>query len=104
MKKVLTVIISAIAFGLIAGLCFVGINVFAVKTGIINNNAIVNEIESLAPNEGETKTITETETQVTEKPHTSNYSYYDSIPDLITDVMPTVVSITHLQKFRQDGY
>ena len=104
MKKVITVIISAIAFGLIAGLCFVGINVFAVKTGIVNNNAIVNGIESLSPTQEETKAIVETETQTTQKPRTSNYSYYDSIPDLISDVMPTVVSITNMQKFRQNGY
>ena len=40
MKKVLTVIISAIAFGLIAGLVMVGVSVFSTKLGIINNNAI----------------------------------------------------------------
>ena len=44
MKKVLTVIISAIAFGLIAGLVYVGVLVFATKTGVVKDNAIVKSI------------------------------------------------------------
>ena len=50
MKKVLTVIISGIAIGLIAGLVMLGVNIFAVKTGIIANNAIVSGIENLDKN------------------------------------------------------
>ena len=105
MKKVLTVIISAIAFGLIAGLVFVGVNIFSVKTGIINNNPVVSGIE----NATEETTAAEVAEVEKEKPSTTrqysyNSGYYDDIPDLISDVMPTVVSITNMQKFRQNGY
>lgn len=104
MKKILTVIISAIAFGLIAGLCFVGINVYATKSGILPNNAIVNEIESLTPTIEESEIIAETESSTSKRSYSYNSNYYDSLPDLINDVMPTVVSITNMQKFRQNGY
>lgn len=102
MKKVLTVIISAISFGLIAGLIMVGVNIFSVKSGIMPNNYITNEIENIAPTEAETETIPAESTNKYTESH--NYSYYDDIPDLINDVMPTVVSITNMQKFRQNGY
>ena len=107
MKKVLTVIISAISFGLIAGLVIVGVNVFSVKTGIISNNAIVSEIENLAPSEAESVEETlesNVREETTQRSHTYNSNYYNDIPDLISDVMPTVVSITNMQKFRQNGY
>lgn len=107
MKKVLTVIVSAIAFGLIAGLVMVGINIFSVKSGLVSNNAIVNEVEKYSNNIGETTETTEQNTNNSQTPRTynyNNYSYYDTLPELITDVMPTVVSITNMQKFKQNGY
>lgn len=104
MKKVLTVIISAISFGLIAGLVMVGINVFSVKSGIVEKNAIVSEIENLSPSIEESETINETTAPSVERSYSYNPNYYDSLPDLITDVMPTVVSITNMQKYRQNGY
>ena len=107
MKKVLTVIVSAIAFGLIAGLVMVGINIFSVKSGLVSNNAIVNEVEKYSNNIGETTENTEQNTNNSQTPRTynyNNYSYYDTLPELITDVMPTVVSITNMQKFKQNGY
>lgn len=107
MKKVLTVIVSAIAFGLIAGLVMVGINIFSVKTGLVSNNAIVSEVEKYSNNIGETTVAEEQKTNnssVSNSYNYNNYSYYDTLPDLITDVMPTVVSITNMQKFKQNGY
>ena len=103
MKKVLTIFISAIAFGLVAGLVMVGVNVFSTKLGIVNNNAIVNGIESVTKNNEKTD-ITSTKS-IIRKPRTNNNSnYYDDLSDLISDVMPTVVSITNMQKFTQNGY
>ena len=107
MKKVLTVIVSAIAFGLIAGLVMVGINIFSVKTGLVSNNAIVNEVEKYSNNISETTATEEQKnnsSSSTKSYNYNNYSYYDTLPDLITDVMPTVVSITNMQKFKQNGY
>ena len=48
MKKVLTVIISAIGFGLIAGLVFTAVTLVFTKTGIISNNAIVKSVENIS--------------------------------------------------------
>ena len=103
MKKVLTVIISAIGFGLIAGLVFVGVTLFSTKIGVLKNNAIVQSIESVEKNSTE-----ETTSKVIEeaKPSTnkSRSNNYDDLTDLIKEVMPTVVSITNMQKFTQNGY
>ena len=103
MKKILTVIISAIAFGLIAGLVMVGVNVFSTKMGIINNNAIVSGIENALSSKTENNVVASTST--TRKVRTNNnLNYYNDLSDLISDVMPTVVSITNMQKFTQNGY
>ena len=102
MKKVLTVIISAIAFGLIAGLVMVGVSVFSTKLGIINNNAIVNSIENATSDNS--INITATKSVIKKSRPNNNVNYYDDLSDLISDVMPTVVSITNMQKFTQNGY
>lgn len=102
MKKVLTIIISAIAFGLIAGLVMVGVNVFTIRSGIVNSSAIVDD-NNIA-NEEDNEKDNQTEEQSSNRSYAFNSNYYDSIPDLINDVMPTVVSITNMQKFRQNGY
>lgn len=102
MKKVLTVIISAIAFGLIAGLVYVGVLVFATKTGVVKDNAIVKSIESVEGNN-----IQETTAPVVREVKPSSTvasSKFEDITDLIEEVMPTVVSITNMQKFTQNGY
>ena len=105
MKKVLTVIISAIAFGLIAGLVMVGVNVFSAKTGIINNNAIVSGIENATNNSAKiNSSIVATKSTVKRVRNNNNLNYYDDLSDLINDVMPTVVAITNMQKFTQNGY
>ena len=105
MKKVLTVIISAIAFGLIAGLVMVGVNVFSAKTGIINNNAIVSGIENATNNSAKIdSSIVATRSAVKRVRNNNNLNYYDDLSDLINDVMPTVVAITNMQKFTQNGY
>ena len=102
MKKVLTVIISAIAFGIIAGLVMVGINVYSVRSGIVKNNAIVSETQVPTNESTEKEEVTENQNAV--RSYSYNTNIYDNIPDLISDVMPTVVSITNMQKFRQNGY
>ena len=104
MKKVLTVIISGIVFGLFAGLVMVGVNVLSIKSGVVSNNAVVSESETYTNEKnGETTSDTKKEAESV-KSYNYNNSYYDSIPDLVEDVMPTVVSITNMQKFKQNGY
>ena len=104
MKKGLSVIISAIAFGLVAGLVMVGVNVFSTRLGITNNNAIVSGIESDTNETAEQFVATKSTAN-----RSRNYGYnggtrYTDLSDLISDVMPTVVSITNMQKFTQNGY
>ena len=106
MKKVLTVIISAIAFGLIAGLVMVGVNVFSLQTGLLKNNAVVDIIENVNNKKSEEIVASVSSTAKKEiKEFIRNNTYYDELlPDLIEEVMPTVVSITNMQKFKQNGY
>lgn len=108
MKKVLTVIISGIAIGLIAGLVMIGVNVFAVKTGIVNSNAVVSGIENLdksISNNTINNSTVATKSNVKSSNNYRTYSTsYENIPELIEEVMPSVVSITNMQKFVQNGY
>lgn len=104
MKKVLTIITSAIAFGLIAGLVMVGVNVFSSKVGIITNNAIVDSIENATNNKFDEVVKATPSASMKIKRPSSNISSYDNLADLIEEVMPTVVSITNMQKFTQNGY
>ena len=92
MKKILTVVISAIAFGLIAGLVMVGINIVSIKTGIVPQNAIVDSIENSASSVFD---FTATKSEIKQVRSNKNYSnaYYEDLPELIKDTMPTVVSI-----------
>ena len=102
MKKVLTVILSAIGFGLIAGLVFTAVTLVSTKTGIINNDTIVKSVENIEENSA---TETQKKEEQASRPAVNNYSnQFEDITDLIQDVMPTVVSITNMQKFTQNGY
>lgn len=102
MKKILTVIISAIAFGLIAGVVMVGVNVVSKQVGIDKNNLVANVAENkLGGEEISSKSEIIEERRI--EPIVSG-SYYEDYPSLIDDVMPTVVSITNMQKFKQNGY
>ena len=99
MKKVLTVIISAIAFGLIAGLVMVGVNVVA--TDVLGKKNIVAEAAT-----GETveeKVKETTAAPRVERQYISSGSNND-IVEIVDDAMPSVVSITNMQKFIQNGY
>ena len=84
MKKVLTVIISAIGFGLIAGLVFVGLVLFSTKVGILKNNTIVQGIESVEKN-----SLEETTAKVIEESKPSSgvnrSNNYDDLTDLIKE-------------------
>lgn len=102
MKKVLTVIISAVAFGLIAGVVMVGVNVFSTQTGIIKNNVITDIVnDSLNKNN---LIATASNIKQSKNDYSGTTSKYNDMTDLIADVMPSVVSITNMQKYKQNGY
>lgn len=100
MKKVITIIVSAIGFGLIAGLVMLGINYASKKTGVFQ------------PKEEETKIVEETKIKekeiIIEKEEkeieNKEEAYTNSIEGLVDDTMPTVVSITNMVKYKQNGF
>ena len=98
MKKVFTIIISAIAFGIIAGAVMVGINVASKEFGIVKENTIA---DAVSPNVPETRENTESNT-------TNGSTFYyigdDDVSSLVDSVMPSVVSITNMVKYVQYGY
>ena len=99
MKKVLTVVISAIAFGLIAGAVMVGVNVVA--TDVLQKKNIVAEVAT-----GET--VEDKVPETTQAPRVERQyiasSGNNDIVEIVDEAMPTVVSITNMQKFIQNGY
>ena len=100
MKKFLTIVISAIAFGLIAGAVMVGVNV--VSTDVLGKKNIVAEVAT-----GETieETVKETAAPRVERQYVvSNANGANEIVDIVDQAMPSVVSITNMQKFIQYGY
>lgn len=98
MKKVLTIVISAIAFGLIAGAVMVGVNVVA--TDVLGKKNIVAEAAT-----GET--VEEKAKETTQAPRVERQyipSGNNDIVEIVDEAMPSVVSITNMQKFIQNGY
>ena len=104
MKKVLTIIISAIAFGIIAAAVFIAVN-FAAKD--LNIPSPINKIIESPTTETQTVEETTKEEDVSKKYNitesSTNYIYKD-VSDLVDDTMPSVVSITNMQRFTQNGY
>ncbi len=101
MKKVLSVIISAIAFGLIAGCVIVGVNYLAKEFNVLQPVSVAVEKETPASTENETtKKSSKESNNVVE----SSESYVYGVANLVDEVMPSVVSITNMQKFIQNGY
>ena len=105
MKKILKTVISGIAIGLIAAAVFLAIN-FAAKEFNINSplqkliepTTTQSEVEST-----ETTTSNDVEKKYNITESSSNYVYRD-VSDLVEDTMPSVVSITNMQRFTQNGY
>ena len=101
MKKVLSVIISAIAFGLIAGCVIVGVNYLAKEFNVLQPVNVV-ERETSISSENETK---KSSPKTSDEVVKSSESYvYNGVANLVEVVMPSVVSITNMQKFIQNGY
>lgn len=102
MKKVLSVIISAIAFGLIAGCVIVGVNYLAKELNVLQPASVAVESETSTSRISETTQNNYTESRDVVE---SNNSYvYNGVANLVEVVMPSVVSITNMQKFIQNGY
>lgn len=107
-KNIGTIIISAIVFGCVAGASMVGVNALAYKTGI-NANHINSEVAT-NDNLGEDteKNIASDENPKEIKENTSkpiqNVGDTNSVADIAKESMPSVVAITNMMKFEQNGY
>ena len=102
MKKVFSIIISAIAFGLVAGVVILLVN-FAAKDLNILQPKQVAAIESKTTEKENEENIIETKKNVASSETNNNYSYSE-VSDLVEDTMPSVVAITNMQKFTQNGF
>ena len=98
MKKIFTVIISAIGFGVIAGAVMLAVSTFGSKI-ILKNN--VPGLESIAPSQA---TITETQPQTQTIVREVTSQSLSGVAKIAEEVMPSVVSITNMQKFTQNGF
>lgn len=107
MKKILQIIISGIAVGFIALAVLVGgaylVNQNIIKLPFLSAPTVVSDGNkpdvSNKPDEIDTKTI-ERKQSTTDQ---VSYAYQD-IVDLVVDAMPSVVSVTNIQKYIQNGY
>lgn len=103
MKKVLSIILTGIAVGLIAVAVFVVAKNALGEMGFLSSNkdnsVIVAETTVNQPVEETKRAIVESNT----RPQYSNYEY-SNVVDLVEDSMPSVVSITNIQKYIQNGY
>ena len=107
MKKILQIIVSGIAIG------FIALAVLVCGAYLVNQNIIkipFLSVPSVAVEENKKdipKKPDEIDTKTAErKPTTTDqasYAYQD-IVDLVVDAMPSVVSVTNIQKYIQNGY
>ncbi len=104
MKKVMTKIISAIAFGIIAGVVMLLVNFAAKDLNILQQPTHKTVIEESKEVENNDKAILEeTKQNKILRENANNYSYTE-VSDLVDDTMPSVVAITNMQKFTQNGF
>lgn len=97
MKKVLTIIVSAIGFGLIAGLVMIGVNYVSKDVSMLSADKNETAVESESTNETEAQ-------KVIEKVYVENDLYTNAIENLVDETMPSVVSITNMIKYKQNGF
>ncbi len=112
MKRVAKIAAGAVLFGTVAGASMVGVNVAANSLGIIGNSGTESVYESTTdsaflPGGGETEAETEqtkpAETQMSGS--SSNIApATNTVRDVARDAMPSVVAITNMVKYRQNGF
>ncbi|MDO5564319.1 MAG: trypsin-like peptidase domain-containing protein [Eubacteriales bacterium] len=95
MKKVLTIILSAIFFGLIAGGVMIGV------TKVANYYIPTNETSAVIE---QTEDKNNSNNQIKQETITIMPSSSQDVVNLVSDVMPSVVAITNMQKFTQNGF
>ena len=110
MKKVVGTIVGAIAFGIIALGVIVGGNYLLYGTLPIGQASVVEETkpsdnisQQTEKQERPNREDRNNETQNQSQGEYATYTY-DDVVDLVNDAMPSVVSVTNIQKYIQNGY
>ncbi|WP_044917011.1 S1C family serine protease [Oribacterium sp. FC2011] len=110
MKRIAGIIAGALLFGVVAGASMVGVNIAAQHAGIAYQKSI-NAVNETAPAGGEqsnTPVETESTPVTTSTPSTIQTapvsSSFTSVTEVAKNAMPSVVAITNMVKYRQNGY
>lgn len=107
MKKVIGIVLGALLFGSVAGAAMVGVNIAAQHAGIAYQQ-ISNVPDSvIIPETGaaqqETAPEKKSDSPATVKQATSSETV-GSVPDVVKNSMPSVVAITNMIKYKQNGF
>ncbi len=101
MKRAATVVASALVFGVVAGGSMVGVNVAAQKAGVVQSAQAVQETEGAQSSAAANETAAaQQETAAAEASAVST----GSVSDVVKEAMPSVVAITNMVKYQQNGY
>lgn len=98
MKRFLTILLSALVFGCVAGSAMVGVNIAAARSGLIQTQA---ETEEASPEETTTAAAAETKPVADE---TRSAAASSPVSDVARQAMPSVVAITNMMRYQQYGY
>ena len=100
MKRAATVVASALVFGVVAGGSMVGVNVAAQKAGVVQSAQAVQETESVSSTAANETAAAQQETTAA----TASTVSTGSVSDVVKEAMPSVVAITNMVKYQQNGY
>lgn len=101
MKKVIQTIVSGIAVGIIGLAVVIGGNYLLIDTNKTPSTVSIEENKEESKGQRVNKNVEKENEQVSQK--NPAYAYQD-IVDLVEDAMPSVVSVTNIQKYIQNGY
>ncbi len=104
MRRAATVVASALVFGVVAGGSMVGVNVAAQKAGIVQTQT-AQVPESSAAVQESTAAAAETEkSEAKENTAAASNVSTRSVSEVVKEAMPSVVAITNMVKYQQNGY
>ncbi|SFG48433.1 S1C family serine protease [Oribacterium sp. WCC10] len=107
MKRIAGIVAGALLFGVVAGASMVGVNVAAQKAGILYEQSVAKNNQS----QSETQTFTQPESTAAESTdntpkiqQSQPTATMSSVTKVAKDAMPSVVAITNMVKYRQNGF
>ena len=110
MKRVAGIIAGALLFGVVAGASMVGVNIAAQQAGIAYQKSanVVTETAPAVTKKAEEPVKSEAVPETTSTPSTVQQvpvsSTVTSVTQVAKNAMPSVVAITNMVKYRQNGY